>query len=208
MQSLNMSLEVDFRRIAGLYCYDEAILRREWDIVAMHHSGKHRYYHTLDHLADIVEQLGRSGYGDNEVMLWATLYHDIIYSVTAKDNEERSAALAVEHMQALNVPATIIAPVEKCILATKHHEPAGDMIVDVFTDADMSILGREWPVYERYAQQVRKEYSIYPDLLYNPGRKKVLKGFLEMDRIFKTDYFYDKYEQAARQNIAKEIDLL
>jgi predicted metal-dependent HD superfamily phosphohydrolase len=207
MPSTNLP-ETIFRRLASVYNNDDVVVGREWSIVAMHHTEKHRHYHTLDHLADIIEQLSRSGYGDNEVMLWATLYHDIVYSITAKDNEEKSAALAAERMHALNVPPTVADRVEKCILATKHHEPTGDTIVDLFTDADMSILGRAWPVYEQYAQQVRKEYSIYPDLLYNPGRKKVLNGFLEMDRIFKTDYFYDKYEQAARENIALEIDML
>jgi predicted metal-dependent HD superfamily phosphohydrolase len=52
---------------------------------------------------------------------------------------------------------------------------------------------------------VRKEYLIYPDLIYNPGRKKVLHHFLAMDRIFKTDFFYNKFEQQARQNLRKEI---
>jgi predicted metal-dependent HD superfamily phosphohydrolase len=52
---------------------------------------------------------------------------------------------------------------------------------------------------------VRREYSIYPDLLYKPGRKKVLQHFLNMEHIFKTIHFYTLYEQNARNNLNREI---
>jgi predicted metal-dependent HD superfamily phosphohydrolase len=29
-----------------------------------------------------------------------------------------------------------------------------------------------------------------------------------MDRIYKTDYFYDRYEKQAKENLQKELDLL
>lgn len=34
-----------------------------------------------------------------------------------------------------------------------------------------------------------REYSIYSNVVYNSGRKKVLNHFLTMNRIFKTDFF-------------------
>lgn len=55
-----------------------------------------------------------------------------------------------------------------------------------------------------YTKQIRKEYSIYPDFLYKPGRKKVLEHFLQLENIFKTDYFKTKYEVQARKNIESE----
>ena len=79
---------------------------------------------------------------------------------------------------------------------------------NLFTDADFSILGAHWETYSIYSQNVRKEYSIYPDLVYNPGRKKVLKHFLEMTRIYKTDYFYSKLEELAKCNLLGELDTL
>lgn len=180
-----------------------------WREVADQYTAKGRHYHNFDHLADVLEQLQPVISDDNaNVMVLATIYHDIIYSITAKDNEERSAALAVERLAVLQVPATTIKEVELCILATKHHQPTGNTVADLFTDADMSILGRNEDTYATYARNVRKEYSLYPDLLYNPGRKKVLQSFLAMDRIFKTEHFYALYEQQARQNVAWEITTL
>ena len=56
--------------------------------------------------------------------------------------------------------------------------------------------------------QIRKEYSIYPDFLYNPGRKKALEHFLEHKFIFQTEEFRTQYETKARENIKREIELL
>lgn len=209
MTILNINLEASFREVATLYRGDAAVVTEEWNYIKECHSSKSRHYHNLNHLQDVIQQLTDSK--DEEVwpvFVLATVYHDIVYSVTAKNNEEQSARIAIERMQRMKVPADIVSHVGRCILATKRHELTGDKVIDEFTDADMSILGREWGVYEQYAQQVREEYRIYPDLLYNPGRRKVLYSFLAMERIFKTDYFYDKYEQAARGNIKREADRL
>ena len=46
------------------------------------------------------------------------------------------------------------------------------------------------------------------DFLYKPGRKKVLQHFLDMENIFKTEYFRNKYENTARTNIRKELSQL
>ena len=67
---------------------------------------------------------------------------------------------------------------------------------------------QEQVLYDTYCQQVRKEYSIYPDFLYKPGRKKVLEHFLNMERIFKTTYFFDLYEAQARENLRRELSSL
>jgi predicted metal-dependent HD superfamily phosphohydrolase len=91
------------------------------------------------------------------------------------------------------------------ILATKKHVRTGDSDTDHFTDADLAILGAAPQTYYQYTRQIRKEYVLYPDFLYNQGRKKVLQHFLEMPDIFKTSHFKGLYEKNARKNIAEEI---
>lgn len=83
-----------------------------------------------------------------------------------------------------------------------------DKEINLFTDADLSILGSVQSVYVNYAKQVRQEYSIYPDFMYRPGRQKVLNHFLQMKKIFKTDVFFNKYEAQARINLQHESALL
>lgn len=109
-------------------------------------------------------------------------------------------------MQQLQVPSARIQKCREQILATKKHTLHLDQDTNYFTDADLSILGQNWEDYLTYAENVRKEYAVFPDALYNPGRTKVLKHFLQMDRIFKTVYFYDKLEKQAKENIQREIE--
>jgi predicted metal-dependent HD superfamily phosphohydrolase len=69
-------------------------------------------------------------------------------------------------------------------------------------------LGQHWENYLAYAKDVRKEYSIYPDFIYKPGRKKILNHFLKMKRIFKTEFFFAKFEETAKENLNRELGLL
>jgi len=91
------------------------------------------------------------------------------------------------------------------ILATKKHTWSNDSDTNYFTDADLSILGSPPAVYKAYVQSIRKEYKLYPDFVYNPGRQKVLKHFLDMPAIFKTAHFTNKYESQARMNLQEEL---
>jgi len=100
---------------------------------------------------------------------------------------------------------------EKCrqqIVSTKMHEANNNSDTNYFTDADLSILGSDPNSYFKYAGQIRKEYRYFPDVLYKPGRKKVLMEFLKMKSIFKTKYFRDRYEEQAKINISDELKSL
>ena len=94
------------------------------------------------------------------------------------------------------------------IMATKHHTASIDIDTALLTDADMAILGTDWAVYENYYKAVRKEYAIYPNFLYNPGRAKVLKHFLGMESLYSTKVFKEKFEAKARENICRELQIL
>lgn len=181
-----------------------------WNEIEAYYSGEKRHYHTLDHLDNLLDQLSavKSEIQNFETILFTLFYHDIIYDSLKSDNEEKSAELAETRMTQLAVPDQMIALCKEQILATKSHVQSADSDTNYFTDADLSILGQDWKDYSRYSQNVRKEYSIYPDLVYNAGRKKVLEHFLSMDPIFKTEYFYHKFENQAKENIQKEIELL
>lgn len=181
-----------------------------WDEVVKAYGDKKRYYHNLDHLNNMLAQLEscRQLIKDWDCVLYALFYHDYIYKSTAKDNEEQSAEVAKTKMKSLKLPNEKINIVVEMILATKIHNVSQNTDINYFTDADLSILGAPQDQYDRYTKDVRKEYSIYPDILYKPGRKKVLKHFLDMPAIFKTTFFKDRLETAARENIARELESL
>lgn len=181
-----------------------------WNELNEKYSDKKRHYHNLTHLSDLYAQLQivKPKLDDWNVILFSLFYHDAIYNATKKDNEERSAALAEKRMKQIGVSNSNI---EKCyaqILATKSHNVSGDLDTNYFTDADLSILGKDWQMYNAYCENIRKEYIIYPNFLYRRGRQKVVKHFLEMNRIFKTEEFFELYETKAKDNLNKELNLL
>lgn len=142
---------------------------------------------------------------DFDVVLFSVFYHDIIYKSTAKDNEEKSAEIAKERLEQLEVPSEISERIYSQILATKSHSTSDDH-TNFLTDADLSILGKGWKEYENYIRQIRKEYSIYPDFLYKPGRKGITT-FLEFDSIYKTEFFKINMKNR-REKIYREKSIL
>jgi predicted metal-dependent HD superfamily phosphohydrolase len=200
-------LKETFTALAKTYTTDNDLVEELWSELETTYSGKKRHYHTLAHLENLIGQLSiyKEQIADWNCMLFAVFYHDAIYNVMKKDNEEKSAELAEARMRSLAVPSHIIQRCKQHILATKAHTPSADADTNLFTDADLSVLGMSWEVYLNYCRQVRKEYSIFPDMLYNPGRKKALTHFLEMEHIYKTDAFRGKYEANAKQNLSREI---
>ena len=75
-------------------------------------------------------------------------------------------------------------------------------------DIDLSILGEDKNTYEKYEENIRKEYIHVPKAMYKLGRKKLLKKFLAQERLFQTDIFFEKYEEQARVNIEWAINKL
>ena len=143
-----------------------------------------------------------------DTALFAMYYHDVIYNSLKTNNEEKSAEFAANRLQSISVPDATIKDCVLQILATKKHAECDDSDINYFTDADLSILGMSWDLYAEYYKNVRKEYSLYTDLIYVPGRKKVLQHFLQMERIFKTDHFFNKFELQARENMQQELAAL
>lgn len=189
---------------------EQAIAERLWSDIEKHYTSPKRHYHNLHHLENIYSHLDacREQIQDWDTMLFSLFYHDIIYKATAKDNEEKSALAALKALREINYPTERMRLCGEQILATKTHSISPDNDTNLFTDADLSILGSNWDEYLEYTKQVRKEYAIYPDFMYNPGRKKVLQHFLDMESIFKTPYFIQKFEAQANKNLTAEIALI
>lgn len=199
-----------FLSLTSQYTNDADLQQKLWLEIEKNYSGKKRHYHNLNHLENLLTELTelKEVVNNWNAIVFAVFYHDVVYKAHRKDNEEQSALLANKHLQQLNCDSGIIDQVNKLILATKSHQLSDDADVNLFTDADLSVLGKDWETYNTYCSNVRKEYAIYPDLLYKPGRKNALQHFLSMNRIFKTEHFYKKYEESAKKNMEREISTL
>lgn len=205
-----MNLKEQFEQLCLPFSENHNVINTLWNEIEKRYSEKGRCYHNLLHLENMFKELEtiREKISNFTVVSFSIFYHDIVYNATSKSNEEKSALLAERRLAELNLNNDLINAVSTQILATKFHQKSEDEDTNYLLDADLSILGKDLESYLAYTQMIRKEYSIYPDLLYKPGRKKVLKHFLELNSIFKTDYFKEKYEVRAKENISTEIQLL
>lgn len=190
------------------YTKSQALIDQGFELIIQHYSAPHRHYHNVHHLYALLQlQLEHSDLiADNENFLLAIFFHDLIYDVKQADNEEQSAMAAAEYLWQTSYPAADIEGVMHIIRATKTHvNTSGHPDLDYFLDFDLSILGTSADVYAGYAKQIREEYNIYTDDVYNAGRKKVLQHFLDQPSIFKTAEFQEQKETIARQNLQTEL---
>ena len=198
-----------FKDAVKNYTKNAIVIDRLWDDVAVHYTEVSRHYHTIKHLEALTNELieVKEQLSDWNLVVFAIAYHDIIYNPQKNDNEEKSA----DHAAKLLFGLLDVQSLESCrymIIATKNHELDNEADVNYFNDADLSILGASTDNYQIYAKEIRKEYELYPDFIYNQGRQKVLKHFLAMKQIYKTDYFFNKYEPQARTNLNTELEKL
>ncbi|PIF44766.1 putative metal-dependent HD superfamily phosphohydrolase [Chryseobacterium sp. 52] len=205
-----MNLKEKFTDLCLHFTEDHNFILSLWQEIEAKYSEKGRHYHDLLHLENMFQELEtvKSSIKDFKAVSFSVFYHDIIYDALSKSNEENSALCAGARLEKSGLTQDLISKIKAQILATKSHEKSNDKDTDYLLDADLSILGKDLDVYLDYTRKIRKEYSIYPDLLYKPGRKKVLRHFLELENIFKTKDFRDKYEEQAKKNITAELQLL
>ncbi|MCH4830208.1 hypothetical protein BWK60_05485 [Flavobacterium covae] len=182
-------------------------INTRWELVDKNYSKKNRYYHNWIHIEAMTKNwLEYKNQLENPIeVLLGIYYHDVIYVSTRKDNELKSAQLIFkEFKKSKEIDLNII---YNLILCTQTHN-ATTNDEKWLVDFDLQILGKDWKIYKNYCEQIRKEYRIYPNFMYNPGRKKALLHFLDKETIYQTEPFRTQYEKQARENIKREIGLL
>jgi len=165
----------------------------------------HRPYHNSDHLADCLSTLDlHAAEADDplavELALW---FHDAVYTVGVGDNEERSAALAVQSLNGLRASQELTESVRAMIIVTKHkvEPPPGD--ARLVCDIDLGILGARPERYDVYAGAVFAESGLPMDS-FSPLRVAFLEGMLAKPHVYHTATFRRELEMGARQNMARE----
>jgi predicted metal-dependent HD superfamily phosphohydrolase len=170
----------------------------------------HRRYHTAAHIDACLRELDSVRPLANlaceiEAALW---FHDVVYAPNASDNERRSAALAVQFLRSAGVPSKGCGRVHTHVMATSHKVESKDPDSALVVDIDLSILGQEPFIYDRFERQVREEYGSVPAPLYRRERTEVLRSFLKRKSVYSTAEFRERYEVRARINLERAIGQL
>jgi predicted metal-dependent HD superfamily phosphohydrolase len=189
---------------------------RKFERIVLRHSEPHRRYHTMQHVESCLKELDGvlSDWGaeapirpdEMELALW---YHDLHYNPEngPGKNERISADYMLKAMKA-HLEKGVLVRVERLILFTDHKRVSDSLDYAYIADIDLAILGTTKGRYDKYARQIRVEYALVPDIIYKPGRRKFLQGMLDREQLYRTDYFREKYEKTARENIERELKRL
>jgi predicted metal-dependent HD superfamily phosphohydrolase len=193
------------------------------DIIARYSSGEpdeHRFYHTVDHLNDLMQTADLLSFKDERSVRLAVFFHDAVYKTNIYDlmnmkagrkpsNEEQSALYAINQLGALGYPQQTIDRVAALIRMTQNHtvDPL-DEDAALFLDMDMSILGADPAQYARYAANVRGEYISVDIPTFCAGRLQFVEHTLAQNRIFITDKFEQACGAQARINLEREKSVL
>ena len=170
-----------------------------------------RGYHDTRHLAEVLarlDELAEAGvaYERRPVRL-AAWFHDAVYDGGA-GAEERSAQWAERSLAGL-LPDPEVAEVARLVRLTEHHRPAEeDLDGCALSDADLAVLASPAERYRRYVDDVRREYASVPDDDFRRGRAAVLRALVEQERLFRTAHARERWEAAARRNLADELSEL
>lgn len=174
------------------------------------YSSRGRHYHDLRHILHCLKeaQLVSDRLVDPVTVIAAIFYHDAVYDPTRADNEERSAELAGRDLAAMGKSQRFIAEVRDLILDTRHQVSPESNDGRYLVDIDLAILGAPPAEFDAYERAIRQEYAHVPDAAFRGGRARILQSFVDRPRIYGTDVFHDRYEHAARANLARSLAAL
>ena len=173
---------------------------------------KSRAYHNLSHLGYMFNMLSiyssQTGFVASKDFILAIIGHDLVCEPLNDNNEEESYKVLTKWFPENNQLVWNALKTKKLILATKFPSTIENPTEEeaLIMDLDLSILGTfHDKTWRDYCDNVRKEYSSVSDEVFNKGRIDFLQTLLNSERIFKTDTFYNMFEENARKNIAEEL---
>ena len=176
----------------------------------------HRHYHDPRHLRECLALLARwrglsVRAGEVGIALW---FHDAIYDPQAQQagsNELNSAAWAGRSLIRAGLASDVAQRVHDLVMATQHDAPAAlssGADARLLVDIDLSILGSPPERFERYDQDVRKEYAWVPGFRYRDQRAQVLQSFLDRPRLYHGEHAVALLEAQARVNLVAALSRL
>ena len=128
-----------------------------------------------------------------------------MYRPLSATNEADSAEMTADFLSRVGADAAAIGRARSAVLATRHDVEPASPDEALLLDVDLATLGGTIDEYAAYERGVRREYRVVPGPLYRRKRRAVLEGFLGRDRIYRTAWFSERFEAAARRNLAGEI---
>lgn len=179
-----------------------------YSVLRAHYSEGHRHYHDGHHVAQCLDQLDLAGprvehRDDVELAIW---FHDVINLPGNPCNEAESAELFGNLARGVLADDQVDAVV-RLILVTTHRDAPRDADEQYLCDIDLASFGCPWDCYMKDTRNLQAEFP-GSEADYYRRQRPFLEGLLHRPRIFFTDFFHGLYEQRARENIRRLLDIV
>lgn len=169
------------------------------------HEAPQRRFHNFDHIRDCVDRIDEVApflvdRDASELALW---FHDSVYEPGAATNERRSAELFLQ-LSAGARPA-LRRRVCGLILATRHTSRPPGNDCRYIMDINLAGFGAPWDEFIRQGAELRAEFGSQSDAQYCSAQAVFLRRLAGRPRFFATDYFRQRYEATARENLRRVL---
>ena len=176
-------------------------------------SQPHRHYHDQQHLRECLALWARwrdlcPRPADVALGLW---FHNAIYdqqTLQPGANELASAAWAARSLVRAGVDSDTAQRVYDLVMATRRDvsfvlgsTPEAKLLADIV----LSILGSPPERFERYEQDLRKEYGWMLAARYRRTRARVMKIWLDRPRLYHAHAAVDLLDRQARINLTAAL---
>ena len=168
-----------------------------------------RHYHTPAHIAHCLQRKDEIAHllEDPNTVELAIWFHDVIYDMGASDNEARSAEFFVERTAGKLSSCQaqrVVSHIHATIYPSQPTDPDAQFVVDI----DLSSFSLPWPQFLRDSVNVRRESTTSDPYEYAEKQQSFLEMLCTAQPFFRTDFYLERYEQQAQDNIRRILALL
>ena len=177
--------------------------------VLAYYSDPGRHYHTPKHIEHCLRQfdLASNEMDEPDAVEMAIWFHDLVFDITADDNELRSARRFVE-LAGESMDSQFKTKVYDLILATAPPRQPKTKDEEFMLDIDLSSFGLPWEEFVRDSTAVRQESAQLSDEQFFPGQRAFLESLVSREHFYFTDFFRSRIEETARNNIRRYLESL
>ncbi|MFD1602514.1 hypothetical protein ACFSJW_19685 [Flavobacterium artemisiae] len=154
--------------------FEDKEIQQNWTELQKAYSKKSRYYHNLTHLEEMIELFDqyKTQLQKPDEILFSIFYHDIIYKVTRKDNELKSAEHAVKVLDQNSVLDKDL--IFEAICATQLHQHNKIEDINWLIDFDLKInQPKNGRIIKSILNKLEKNIVFIPTYSTNPGVQKL-----------------------------------
>ncbi len=175
-------------------------------VIVDHYGQRHRQYHTLDHICQMLDDMERYFPSASELEILAIWFHDLVYIPGSTENEAQSAWQMTALLRGIFTNQELI-EAGNHIFATQYHVKKaspyseGDNRV---RDIDLLALALDPQDYDANTRKIWKELNLSEEA-WKRERRLFIQHMLNQPRIYRTDELYAWFEHLARTNLQREL---